>query len=56
MWMPQSCSQVCVIASSTPYENGATRQEYPAGYGPACRNDMSCGDGRGRSFANMLTI
>jgi hypothetical protein len=33
MWMSHSCSQVCMGASSTPYENGAARREYPVGYG-----------------------
>jgi hypothetical protein len=32
--MPRSRSQVYVVASSTPYENGAAGRGYPDGYGP----------------------
>jgi hypothetical protein len=35
MWMPLSCSQVCMAASSTPYSSGAARVGYPEGYGAA---------------------
>jgi hypothetical protein len=47
MWMSQPSSQVCMAGPSTPYENGAGRYRYPAGYGSGVRVKVSARRGPG---------
>ena len=38
MWMSQPHSQVCVVASFTPYRTDSGRREYPTGYHPGAES------------------